>query len=81
MLLYFIDTDDEISFAIFEEDENTTKKALSFLSNAFGKSFEEVTDSWAEEYTFEKNTLIIESRFFNEDILEVVEKGFDIHII
>lgn len=80
-MLYFIDTDEEISFCIFEDDEDTTKKTIDFLSNAYGKTFERVTDDWAEDYAFEKDTLIIEARFFNEDILEVVDLGVDIHII
>ena len=81
MLIYFIDTDEEISFCIFEEDEDATKKAIAFLTNAYGKTFEKVSDSWAEDYSFEKDTLVIEARFFNEDILEIVDLGVDIHII
>ena len=81
LMLYFTDVDNEVYFAISDEDEDITIKVINFLSNAYGKAFEEISDSWAEDYAFDKDTLIIEARFFNEDILEVVDFGVDIHII
>ncbi len=81
MLIYFSDTDEEISFCIYEESATLTKKTLSFLSHVYGKVFEEVSDDFADEYAFEKDTLIIKVNFFNEDIFEVLDKGVDIHIV
>lgn len=81
MLIYFADTDEEISFAIYEENAAVTKKTISFLSHVYGKVFEEVSDDWADEYGFELDTLIIKVNFFNEDILEVLGNGVDVHIV
>ena len=82
MLIYFLDRDEEVSFAINEEKESVTKKTILFLSSVYGKDFDEVTnDDWADEYAFEKDTLIIKVKFFNEELLELSEKGIDIHIV
>jgi hypothetical protein len=81
MLIYFSDTEEEISFAIYEENAALTKKTLSFLSHVYGKVFEEVSDDIYDEYNFEKDTLIIKSNFFNEDIFDVLEHSVDIHIV
>jgi len=81
MLIYFSDTEEEISFCIYEESTALTKKTLSFLSHAYGKVFEEISDDWADEYAFEKDTLIIKVNFFNEDVLDVLGNGVDIHIV
>ena len=81
MLIYFSDLDEEIHFVLYEERANITKKIISFLSQSFGKEFEEVNSDWAEDYTFDRDTLIIKVNFFNEDLLELVELGVDIHIV
>ncbi len=80
-MLYFSDLDDEISFAIYEEKESITKKSIAFLSIVYGKEFEEVSSDWADEYGFEKDTLIIKLNCFNEDILELIEKGVDVLVV
>ena len=81
MLIYFSDTEEEVSFCIYEESAALTKKTLSFLSHVYGKVFEEVSDDIYDEYAFEKHTLIIKVNFFSEDILDVLEHGVDIHIV
>ena len=81
MLIYFSDIDKEIHFSIYEERVNITKKVICFLSQSFGKEFEEVSGDWADDYNFDKDTLIIKVNFFNEDLLELVEMGVDIVII
>ena len=81
MLIYFSDMDDEVSFAIYEENASKTKKLISFMTHVYGKVFEEVSDDWADEYGFEVDTLIIKVNLFNEDILDLIEKGVDIHIV
>lgn len=81
MIIYFLDRDDEISFAINEENESVTKKTVLFLSSVYGKDFDAVSDWWADDYAFEKDTLIIKVKFFNEDILELSEKGIDILVV
>lgn len=80
MLTYFSDLDEEVYFAINDED-GASKKILGFLSNIYGKEFEEVSSDWADEYSFETSTLIIKVNLFNEDILELVDNGVDIHIV
>jgi len=81
MLIYFLDRDEEISFAINEEKESVTKKTVLFLSSVYGKEFDEIADDWADDYAFEKDTLIIKVKFFNEEILELTEKGIDILVV
>ncbi len=80
MNTYFSDLYEEVYIAINDED-GASKKILNFLSNTFGKEFEEVTSDWADEYTFETSTLIIKVNLFNEDLLELVDEGVDIHIV
>ena len=81
MLIYFLDRDEEISFAINEENSNKTKKILLFLSSVFNKDFDEIKDDIYDDYAFEKETLIIKVKFFNEEILELAEKGVDILVV
>jgi hypothetical protein len=80
-VLYYSDLDEETYFAIYGEDETSNKRIISFLSSVYGKEFEEVSSDWADDYGFEKDTLIIKVNFFIEDVLEIAEKGFDILII
>jgi hypothetical protein len=79
-MLYFSDLE-ETSFAIFEENESKTKKILLFMSDVYGKDFEEVSGDDLDDYIFETDTLVIESKYFTEDILELTEMGVEIHII
>ena len=81
MLIYFSDTDEEISFCIYEENATLTKKTLSFLSHVYGKVFEEVSDDIYDDYNFERDTLIMKVNFFNDDVLEIVDMGTDLHIV
>jgi hypothetical protein len=80
-MLYFTDSDSDVFFSIFEESESKTKKILSFLAEAYGKEFEEISEDKFDEYTFETDTLIIESKYFIEELIELVELGVEIHII
>ena len=80
-MLYFSDIEEEIFFAITESKEVINKKIIYFLSNTFGREFEEVGSDWAEDITIETPTLVIKVQFFNEDLLELIEMGVDIHIV
>ncbi len=80
-MLYFSDIEEEIFFAITESKEVINKKIIYFLSNTFGREFEEVSSDWAEDITIETPTLVIKVQFFNEDLLELIEMGVDIHIV
>lgn len=77
---YYSDLDEEIYFALWDEN-NKSKEILTFLTRAFGREFEEIDDDWADDYNFETDTLLIKANLFNEDILELIEDGVEIHII
>ena len=38
---------------------------MNFLSNTYGKEFEEVSSDWADDFSFETSTLIIKVNLFN----------------
>jgi hypothetical protein len=79
-VLYFTDLDDEISFAIHDKF-GPSQKILPIMTQIYGKEFEAINDDWADGYYFENDTLIIKSNFFNDDVLELLEEGVDIHIV
>jgi hypothetical protein len=81
MILYFSDLDGDVSFAIYAEDPSKTKKIINFLSQVYGREFEQIKNDWADDYIIEKSTLILKVNLFNEDILDITEKGVDLLIV
>ena len=80
MLTYYTDLDEEIGFAIYDED-NKTKKIIKLLITIFDKQFEEAKSDMYEEYGFHKTTLLISPNNFCEELLELSDFGIDILIV
>ena len=78
-MYYFQDLDENVNYAICTE--GNTKKILLLLTEIFNVEFDEVDSTWADDYIFEKPTIIINVNHFNEDLLEVLESGYHLYLV
>jgi len=81
MLTHYYEPNEEIVIGFFSVDLEH-KKAIKKISKLMGYDFTVLeTDKYSDVGDFNHDTLVLNSKYFCEDLLEILDYGISLHII
>lgn len=84
MIRYFYEPDEQIEIAVFSDDENH-KSIIKKMSRILGYEFEETSEEEVsldvQDIALDRDSVIIKSNVFVEELLDLAARGVGVFII